>query len=92
MEVPVKFPFWFNSYLNSQTSVDVTADKMQNLLTKQELGGTYNTVLHELHKKNQLKYHMTGANRKTTFCEITVYPKANVCGNLEFIIHAFSSY
>ena len=65
---------------------------MQNLLTKQERGGTYNTVLHELRKKHQLKYHMTGANRKTTFCEITVYPKVNVCGNLEFIIHAFSSY
>ena len=48
MVVPVKFPFWFNYYINSQTSVELTADKMQNLLTKQELEGAYNTDLHEL--------------------------------------------
>ena len=47
MVVPVKFSFWFNSYINSQTSVELTADKMQNLLTKQEPEGAYNTDLHE---------------------------------------------
>ena len=50
MVVPVKFSFWFNSYINSQTSVEITADKMQNLLTKQEPEGAYNTDLHELQK------------------------------------------
>ena len=38
---------WFNSYINSQTSVELTADKMQNFLAKQE-PGAYNTDLHEL--------------------------------------------
>ena len=55
MVVPVKFSFWFNYYINSQTSVELTADKMQNLLTKQELEGAYNTDLHELQKKLSLK-------------------------------------
>ena len=50
MVVPVKFSFWFNSYINSQTSVEITADKIQNLLTKQEPKGAYNTDLHELQK------------------------------------------
>ena len=44
MVVPVKF------YINSQTSVELTADKMQNLLTKQEPEGAYYTDLHELKK------------------------------------------
>ena len=36
MVVPVKCSFWFSSYINSQTSVELTADKMQSLLTNQE--------------------------------------------------------
>ena len=40
---------------------------MQNLLTKQGLEGAYNTDVHELQKNFHLNYHMTGANRKTTF-------------------------
>ena len=40
---------------------------MQNLLTKQKPEGAYNTDLHELQKNCHLNYHMTGANRKTTF-------------------------
>ena len=55
-----KISFWFNSYINPQTSVELTADKSQNLLTKQEPEGAYNTDLYELQK-------MTGANGKTTF-------------------------
>ena len=50
MVLPVKLSFWFNSYINSQTSVALTADKMQNLLTKQEPEGVCNTDLHELQK------------------------------------------
>ena len=53
--VPVKFSFWFNSYINPQTSVELTADKIHNLLTKQELEGAYNRDLHELQKKLSLK-------------------------------------
>ena len=66
--VLVKFSFWFNSYINSQTSVELTADKIQNLLTKQELEGASITDMHELQKKLLLKlpYDWTGANRKTT--------------------------
>ena len=67
MAVPVKFSFWLNSHINSQTSVALTADKMQNLLTKQEPEDTYNTDLHELQKSCHLNDHMAGANRKTTF-------------------------
>ena len=33
---------------NSQTSVEFTADKMQDLQTKQESEGAYDTNLHEL--------------------------------------------
>ena len=65
--VLVKLSFWFNSYIISQTSVELTADKMQSLLTKQKPEGAYNTDLHELQKNCHLNYHMTGANRKTTF-------------------------
>ena len=42
MGVPVKVSFWCNSYINSQWSVELTANKMQNLLTKQEPEGAYN--------------------------------------------------
>ena len=42
---------------------------MQNLLTKQEAQGAYSTDLHELQKNCPLNYHITGANRKTTFSE-----------------------
>ena len=42
MGVPVKVSFWCNSYINSQISVELTANKMQNLLTKQEPEGAYN--------------------------------------------------
>ena len=33
--------------MNSQTSVELTADKMQNLLTKQEPESASNTDLHD---------------------------------------------
>ena len=36
--------------MNSERSFKRTADKMQNLLTKQEPEGAYNTDLHELQK------------------------------------------
>ena len=39
MVVLVKFSFWFDCYINSKTSVEFTADKMQNLPTKQEPEG-----------------------------------------------------
>ena len=55
MVVPVKFSFWFNFNINLQTSVKLTADKMQYLLTKKEPEGAYNTDLHELQKKMSLK-------------------------------------
>ena len=51
MGVPVKCSFWLNSYINSQISVELTANKMQKLPTKQEPEGAYNTDLHELQKK-----------------------------------------
>ena len=85
MVVSVKFSFWFNSDINSQTSVELTADKMQNLLTKQESKEAYNTDLHELQKNCHLN-HIFQIN---TFYEISVYTKLNVCEDLEFIIEAF---
>ena len=39
----------------TQTSVELTADKMQNLLTKQEPKGAYDTDLLDLQKKLSLK-------------------------------------
>ena len=51
MVVPVKFSLSFSSYINLQISVEGIADKMQNLLTKQEREGAYNASLHELPKK-----------------------------------------
>ena len=66
MVVPVKFSLWFNSYINSQTSIELTADKIQNLVTKQEPEGAYNTDLHELQKN----CHFFQIN---TFYEIAVY-------------------
>ena len=51
MGVPVKCSFWLNSYINLQISVELTANKMQKLPTKQEPEGAYNTDLHELQKK-----------------------------------------
>ena len=44
---------------------------MQNLLIKQEPEGAYNTDLHKLQQIFHLNYHMTGANRKTTFSKLT---------------------
>ena len=88
MVVSVKFSFWFNSDINSQTSVELTADKMQNLLTKQGLQGVYNTDLHELQKNCHLN-HIFQIN---TFYEISVYTKLNVCEDLEFIIQIFFSH
>ena len=45
---------------------------MQNLLTKQEPEGAYNTDLHKLQKKIvAYTYHMTGVNGKTTFSKLT---------------------
>ena len=40
---------------------------MQNLLTKQGPEGAYNADLHELQRNCHLNYHMTEANKKTTF-------------------------
>ena len=42
--------FYIKSLYNSQTSVELTANKMENLLTKQEPKGAYNIDLHELQK------------------------------------------
>ena len=56
MVVPVKFSFWFNSYINSQTWVKLTSDKIQNLLTKQEPEDAYNTDLHESQKNGCLNH------------------------------------
>ena len=61
MVAPVKFSSCFNSYINSQTSVELAADKMQNLLTKQEPEGAYDTDLHELQKHRHLN-HMLQIN------------------------------
>ena len=83
-----KISFWLNSYINSQTSVELTADKMQNLLTKQGPEGAYNTDLHELQKNFQLN-HIFQIN---TFYEISAYTKLNVCEDVEFTIQAFSSH
>ena len=83
-----KISFWLNSYINSQTSVELTADKMQSLLTKQGPEGVYNTDLHELQKNFQLN-HIFQIN---TFYEISAYTKLNVCEDVEFTIQAFSSH
>ena len=40
---------------------------MQNLLTKQEPEGVYNTELHELQKNCHLNHHITGTNTKERF-------------------------
>ena len=66
MVVPVNFSFWFNSYVNSQTSVELLI-KCQNVLTKQKPEGTYNIDFHNYKKDCHLKYHMPGPNRKNTF-------------------------
>ena len=42
--------FYIKSLYNLQTSVELTANKMENLLTKQEPKGAYNIDLHELQK------------------------------------------
>ena len=88
MVIPVKLSFWFNSYINLQTSVELTADKMQNLLTKQEPEGAGNTDLHELQKNYRFKHIF----QTKIFFEISVYTKLNVREDLEFIIEAFSSH
>ena len=88
MVVPVKFSFWFDSCINSPTSVELTADKMQNLLTKQEPQGAYNTDLPELQKNCHLKLIF----QINIFYEISVYTKLNVCEDLKFIIQSFSSH
>ena len=88
MVVPAKFSFWCNSYINSQTSVGLTADKRQKLLTKQEPEGAYDTGLHEL----QNNYHLNHIFQINAFYEISVYTKSNVCEDLEFAIQAFSSH
>ena len=83
-----KIFFLINSYINSQTSVELLADKMQNLLTKKEPEGAYKTDLHELQKNCHLN-HIFQIN---TFYEVLVYTKLNVFEDLEFIIQAFSSH
>ena len=80
MVVLVKFSFRFSSYINSQTSVERTADKMESLLTNQEP---------EFFFKNDHLNHILQIN---TFYEISVYSKLNVCEDLQFIIQAFSSH
>ena len=42
---------FFLIYINSQTSLEITADKMQSLLTKQEPDGVYDRDLHDLQKR-----------------------------------------
>ena len=71
--------------MNSQTSAELTANKMQDLITKQGPEGAYNTDLHELQKNCHLN-HIFQIN---TFYEISVYTKLNVCEDLEFIIQTF---
>ena len=88
MVVPAKFSSWYNSYINSQTSVGLTADKRQKLLTKSEPGGAYDTGLHEL----QNNCHLNHIFQINTFYEISVYTKSNVCKDLEFVIQTFSSH
>ena len=73
--------------MNSQTSAELTANKLQNLITKQGPGGAYNTDLHELQKNCHLN-HIFQIN---AFYEISVYTKLNVCEDLEFIIQTFFS-
>ena len=51
---------------------------MENLLTKQEPEGAYSTELHELQKNRHLNYHMTGANRKTTFSKKTHFMRYHI--------------
>ena len=70
MVIPVKLSLWFNSYINLQTSVELSADKMQNLLTKQESEGAGNTDLHELQKKSSLQPHFP---KKNIFWGIRIY-------------------
>ena len=67
-----------------QTSVELTAYKMQDLMTNQGPQGVYNTDLHELQKNCYLN-HIFQIN---TFYKISVYAKLNVCEDLEFIIQA----
>ena len=67
MVVPVTFSFWFKSYTNLQTPFELTADKMQNLLIKQELEDAYNTDFHESQKKLSLELPYGWGNRKFTF-------------------------
>ena len=80
MVVPVKFSFCFISYINSQISGELTANKMQSLLTNQEP---------ELFQK---KNHLNHIFQINTLYEISVYTKLNVCEDLEFIIQTFSSH
>ena len=56
--------------ISSQKSVELTADKMQNLLTKQEPEGAGNTDLHELQKKLSLQPHFPNKN---IFWDIRIY-------------------
>ena len=58
---------------------------MQNLLTKQGPQGAYKTDLHKLQKK----CHLNHIFQLSTFYEISVYTKLNVCEDLKFIIQAF---
>ena len=64
MVVPLKFSFWFNFYINSKTSVEFTADKMRNTLTKQEPDDAYKTNLHELPKKKKMSLELPYAYGK----------------------------
>ena len=76
---------------------------MQNLLTKQEPEGAYNTDLHALQKHCHLNHVFqinTSVYTKLNVCghlnhifqiNTSVYTKLNVCEDLEFIIQAFSS-
>ena len=79
MVVLAKFSFWFNSYINWQTSFDFTADKMQNLLTKQKPEGAYNTDLHELQKNCHLNYDMTWAIEKPHFPNTHILWDITIC-------------
>ena len=94
MVVPVKFSLSFSSYINLQISVEGIADKMQNLLTKQEREGAYMNYQKNFSLKlpcnwGKSENHLSQINK---FHDMSVYTKLNVSEDLKFVIHAFSSH
>ena len=68
-----KFSIWFNSDINSYTSVEITAYKLTNLLTKQEPEGVYNTDLHELQKQFSLKLPYDWGKQENHIFRINIF-------------------